>query len=323
MPFSRRAALLGGGLLLSAAAKAATTLRWATVVAPTHPEAAMMRAVAADVFEGTGGAVAIEVYAGGALGSSHDIIAATWAGAVQMVVEGAAQFGRFVAPFSILESPYLWRDLAHMRGALAGPLMHGMQRQMRRNYTMRMLGWNFYGTRHLTTTHRAVRTMADMAGLRLRVPAVAMFRAMATAWGAEPAALDIAELAAALRAGAVDAQENPLPTIATSHLDALQRCLVLTAHVMTPRPIMINEAAWQRLAAPERRRLAEAIARRSAEQNAQVVALEQTLPARFAATGMTVITPDVESFRRPVLAVMPALFGRCRSFGLWKAIRAA
>ena len=47
-------------------------------------------------------------------------------GAIQMVDEGAAQFGQFVPQFSILEAPYLWRDAAHMRRVLSSPLVDEM-----------------------------------------------------------------------------------------------------------------------------------------------------------------------------------------------------
>jgi hypothetical protein len=51
----------------------------------------------------------------GPLGSSRDSIESVPSGAIQMVSEGTAQFGRFVAPISILEAPYIWRDVGHMR----------------------------------------------------------------------------------------------------------------------------------------------------------------------------------------------------------------
>ena len=52
---------------------------------------------------------------------SGPAIESTSSGAIQMVDEGAAQFGQFVAAFSILEAPYIWRDPAHMRKTLDDP----------------------------------------------------------------------------------------------------------------------------------------------------------------------------------------------------------
>ena len=129
--WTRRKAM--GATLASAAgvaipryARAATTLRWATVLATTHPSVAMMERVAKQVKDDTGGSVEIQLFPAGQLGSSRDLIEATSSGAIQLVDEGAAQFGQFVPQFSILEGPYLWRDPQHMRRVLASPIVDEM-----------------------------------------------------------------------------------------------------------------------------------------------------------------------------------------------------
>ena len=50
---------------------------------------------------------------------------------------------------------------------------------------MRILGTTYYGTRHITTTSKEVKTPADMVGFKLRVPENDVFKAMAEAWGAQ------------------------------------------------------------------------------------------------------------------------------------------
>ena len=55
-------------------ARAATTLRWATVLAVNHPSVQMMERVAKQVREETGGAIDIQTFPAGQLGSSRDVI---------------------------------------------------------------------------------------------------------------------------------------------------------------------------------------------------------------------------------------------------------
>ena len=149
--------VLGAGLATAAAAmlpvraSAATTLRWATVLPANHPSVAMMERVAGQVREQTGGAVDIQTFPAGQLGSSRDLIEAASSGAVQIVDEGAAQFGQFVPQFSILEAPYLWRDAAQVRRALGSPLVDDMYAQLVAKRSMRVVGSTFYGKRHVTT----------------------------------------------------------------------------------------------------------------------------------------------------------------------------
>ena len=163
---SRRTALLSLPLFaIAGRARAATVIRWATVLPNSHPSVPMMNKVADAVRTQTGGAVDIQTFPSGQLGASRDIIEATSSGAIQMVDEGAAQFGQFVAPFSILEAPYLWRDPAHMRRALEAPLADDMKAQLVSKRDMRVIGSTYYGTRHVTAGKREVRTVADMQGL--------------------------------------------------------------------------------------------------------------------------------------------------------------
>ena len=309
--------------MLPRSARAATTLRWATVLPTNHPSVAMMERVAKEVREKTGGSVEIQTFPAGQLGSSRDLIEATSSGAIQMVDEGAAQFGQFVPQFSILEAPYLWRDAPQVRRVLASPLVDDMNAALVAKRSMRVIGSTYYGKRHVTSGTRAVNTVDDMKGFKLRIPEVDTFRAMAEAWGARPTPLNISELYLALSQGAVDGQENPLPTIQSNKFFEVQKYLVLTGHIITPRLIVVNEATWTALGANEKQILKSAIASNGLLQDNEILAQEAKLVDTFKTGGMTVIQPDIETFRKPVLASLPAKFEAKWGKGLWERIAAA
>jgi tripartite ATP-independent transporter DctP family solute receptor len=308
---------------LSQRAGAATTLRWATVLAVNHPSVQMMERVAKQVREESGGAIDIQTFPAGQLGSSRDVIESTSSGAIQIVDEGAAQFGQFVPQFSILEGPYIWRDPQHVRRVLGSPIVDDMNAQLVSKRSMRVIGSTYYGKRHVTSGSKAINTVDDMKGFKLRIPEVDTFRAMAEAWGARPTPLNIGELYLALSQGAVDGQENPLPTIQSNKFYEVQKYLVLTGHIITPRLIAINETAWQALSAKDRQILKSAIDTHGQAQDAEILSQESKLADTFKAGGMTVIQPDVESFRKPVLASVPAKFESKWGKGLWERIASA
>jgi tripartite ATP-independent transporter DctP family solute receptor len=303
-------------------ARAATTLRWASVLATNHPTVAMMERVAKQVREDTGGSVEIQTFPAGQLGSSRDVIESTSSGAIQIVDEGAAQFGQFVPQFSILEAPYIWRDPEHVRRVLASPVLEEMNAMLVAKRSMRIIGATYYGKRHVTSGSKPINTVDDMKGFKLRIPEVDTFRAMAEAWGARPTPLNISELYLALSQGAVDGQENPLPTIQSNKFSEVQKYLVLTGHIITPRLIAMNEAAWQALDAKERQALKTAVEKHGQAQDNEILAQEGKLVDTFKAGGMNVIQPDVESFRKPVLASLPAKFEAKWGKGLWERIAA-
>ena len=323
---SRRAfvgtAIAGSAFVMPRRTRAAVTLRWASVMAPTHPQAIMMERVAKEVAEKTGGAVEVQTFPGGQLGGSRDIIEALSSGALQLVDEGAAQYGQFVPQFSILEGPYLWRDQPHMRRALSSPLMDDFNKLLIEKRGMRVIAATYYGKRHLTTGSKVVRTAEDMKGFKLRIPEVDTFRAMAEAWGARPTPLNFGELYLALSQGAVDGQENPLPTIQSAKFHEVQKNLVLTAHILTPRLIAVNEKAWAGIAEKDRKVLTDAIATHSQWQDNEILSQEASLVDTFKKAGMNVIEPDLESFRKPVLASVPAKFEAKWGKGLWERIAA-
>src|SRR5262249_16929253 len=157
------------------------------------------------------------------------------------VDEGAAQYGQFVAQFSILEAPYIWRDAAQVRRAMGSSVMTDMSELLIEKRGMRVIGGTYYGKRHLTSGSKAGRKVQDLQGFKLRIPEVDTFRAMVEAWGARPTPMNISELYLALSQGAVDGQENPLPTIQSNKFFEVQKYLTLTGHIITPRLICINE----------------------------------------------------------------------------------
>ena len=328
LTFWTRRNAIGAGLAgifataLPRVATAATTLRWATVLPANHPQVAMMERVAKQVKDDTGGALEIQIFPAGQLGSSRDLIEAASSGAVQVVDEGAAQFGQFVPQFSILEAPYIWRDEKHMRRVLNSPIMDEMNAQLVAKRQMRVIGATYYGKRHVTSGSKAINTVDDMKGFKLRIPEVDTFRAMAEAWGAKPTPLNFGELYLALSQGAVDGQENPLPTIQSGKFNEVQKYLVLTGHILTPRLIVINEGTWQAMSAKEKQSLKAAIDTFSQVQDNEILAQEAKLVDTFKAAGMTVIQPDIESFRKPVLASVPAKFEAKWGKGFWERIAA-
>jgi TRAP-type transport system periplasmic protein len=303
-------------------ARAATVIRWATVLATSHPSVTMMERVSKQVKEETGGSLDIQIFPGGQLGSSRDVIEATSTGAIQLVDEGAAQFGQFVPQFSILEAPYIWRDPEHVRKALSSPLLDEVNKQLVEKRGMRIVGSTYYGRRHLTSGSKAIKTVDDMKGFKLRIPEVDTFRAMTEAWGAKPTPLNFSELYLALSQGAVDGQENPLPTIQSAKLYEVQKYLVLTGHIITPRLIAVNEAVWAGLSDKERTSLRKALVEHGVWQDNEIVDQESKLVDTFRTGGMTVIEPDLESFRKPVLASVPAKFESKWGKGLWERIAA-
>jgi tripartite ATP-independent transporter DctP family solute receptor len=306
--------------LIMSAAEAGTIIRWGDVLAADHPSVMMITRVAKQVAEKTQGRIEIQAYPASQLGSSKDQIEAVALGTQQMVTEGAANFGQWVPSISVIEAPYVWRDDAHLTKVMSGPVGQDLNKQLVEKRGMRILGTTYYGVRQLTTTGKAVRTAADMKEFKLRVPENEVFLAMARAWGAKPTPMTFSELYLALRQNVVDGQENPLPTIDSGKFFEVQKYLVLTGHILTPRLVVINDKFWQGLSAADQKVVADAVAEGIAWNNQEIKAREGALVDKFRKAGMEVIQPDLDSFRKPVLDTVPKMFETKWGKGLFERI---
>jgi tripartite ATP-independent transporter DctP family solute receptor len=311
-------ALLGAPTILKAQA---TAIRWGEMLAPSHPQVQMVERVAKEVKEKTSGRIDIQSFPNGQLGSGRDMMEAVTSGALQMTTDGAGALAALLPQLSVIESPYLWRDAAHMAKSATSPQFAKMNEDMVSRRGMRMVAVTYYGKRHLTTGSKAVRSVGDMAGFKLRVPPVDVFRAMAEAWGARATPVNFNELYLALNQGAVDGQENPLPTIHSGKLFEVQKFLVLTEHIITPRLVVVNEAFWKGLRPADRDIVQAALASAAAWQDKELLGQEASLVDTLKAAGMTVITPDLAQFRDPVLAKVPAMFEERWGKGTFDALR--
>jgi TRAP-type C4-dicarboxylate transport system substrate-binding protein len=134
--------------------------------------------------------------------------------------------------------------------------------------------------------------------------------------------MNFGELYLALKQNVVDGQENPLPTIKSGKFDEVQKYLVLSGHIITPRLVVVNEAFWQGLSAGDRKLIEDAIRAGIAWQDEELARQEKSLVDTFKVAGMTVIIPDPNAFRAPVLAKVPKMFESKWGAGTFEAIQA-
>lgn len=327
MEINRRQLLVGAAATVSATASLQSlaqieTIRWGSVLATSHPEVQMAERIAKEVKEKTGGRIDIQIFPNSQLGSGKDMIEAVSAGALQITTDGAGQLGAFLPQLSVLEAPYLWRDASHLSKVAGIPFYAKLNDDLSARRGMRMLNVIYYGKRHLTTGSKPVYTPADMVGFKLRVPPIDIFRAMADAWGARATPIAFGELYLALSQGAADGQENPLPTIQSGKFFEVQKHLVLTQHIITPRMIIVNDAFWKGLRPADRDTLQAAFATGAAWQDKELQSQESSLLGTFRTAGMKVIEPDLALWRKPVLDTVPKLFSEKWGKGTFETLAA-
>ena len=88
----------------------------------------------------------------------------------------------------------------------------------------------------------------------------------------------------------------------------MQKYIILTGHVLTPRLVVVNDAAWQKIPAADRKIVEDVLKTHMAWADDQIQKQEIALIDEMKAAGVTIIQPDVEAFRKATLAVVPPKF---------------
>jgi tripartite ATP-independent transporter DctP family solute receptor len=228
-------------------------------------------------------------------------------GAIEMGRTGSLIISVAAPQYGALDLPYVFRSQQHLRNVLAGPIAQTMHQEFLARRGIRVLGIVNRGPRHLTTRNRAVRTPADLAGLKVRVPEIPVYVAAWRALGASPTPMAFPEVFTALQQGTIDGQENPLATIHGNSFQDVQRFLVLTAHVRGNGWMIASERFWQSLTAADRTLLQQAVNDASAYADAQIARQEDELLAALRGR-MEVVSPDIRAFADIVLRDVPARF---------------
>lgn len=317
------AALVASPVVRRADAQTRTIIRYGDVLPAAHPSVALIAEAGKEIAERSGGRLELQVFPASQLGGPRELVEAMSAGVVQMGGEGAAFYGAWVPAMPVLEAPYIWKDAAHLARGAASADGQRLVNELVRTRNIRILSITYYGTRQLTTAEKQVRVPADMVGFKLRVPPSDVFNAMAEAWGARPTPIAFGELYLALKQGVVDGQENPLPTIQAGKMFEVQKFLVNTAHIITPRSIAINEMFWRGLSQADRDIIQAAMTKAGRAIDAEILKQEGELTAQFRAAGMTVIDPDVAAFRNAVMATVPRRFEERWGRGVFDRLQAA
>ena len=295
-------------------------LRWGSNHAETTIITQMMSRIIADANPKLGGRVELQGFPNGALGGSRDLVEGVQEGIVDMCTEGPAQFASWIPLASIAEAPYIYRDVDHLHKTLDGAFGERLNAEfLKRN--VRMLGAHYYGTRQLSTTNSEIRTVRDMQGLKIRVPEVKAYVEMINSWGARPTPIPFGDLYMSLQTNVVDGQENPLPTFDGQKWNEIQKYIILTDHIICASMIFMYEGTWKKISPDDQKIIMDAVARGIAWNDVETVKEEEELKKSLAAKGVTVITPDVESFRSVtapwLIRTMEADWGK----GTWEFIQ--
>jgi TRAP-type C4-dicarboxylate transport system substrate-binding protein len=224
-------------------------------------------------------------------------------GNLEMSVTSPQELATLIPAWSIFTAGYLLRDAEHQQKVFANPMLNDLKAQTESRLNVKLLSVMYLGRRQINLRiDRTIRTPADMAGVRLRMPNTEAWLFLGQALGANPLPLAFTEIYTALQTGAIDGQDNPLPTNRDSKFYEVTRQIVLTSHLVDQNYLAISKRAFDRFTPAQQATIQKAADDTSELARRRQLALESELEAFFRDRGLRVYEPDVESFRRKVQA---------------------
>lgn len=244
------------------------------------------------------GEITVQIYPSSQLGSKNDIIDQMLAGdMVITLADGAFLADRGVPDYSVVFAPYLFETWDDCWKLFASD-WHQEQMDKLAKLGLRILVWNcIFGERHTMTT-RPVRKVADLAGMKIRVPNNTMQIVSFDALGAAPTPMPYSEAYTAIQQGVIDGLEHPLPVLYSGKFQEVAKYLTLDGHIKNTAIWLCGSAFYDTLTEAQQE-LIKNTGQRAAEYNNELVLkVAEDTAELFRKEGVELITVDTAEFRK-------------------------
>ena len=196
----------------------------------------------------TNGRISIQMYPSMQLGGEKEMIEQAQVGALQIARISVGAMGPVVDELNVFNLPFVFRDEAHMRKVIDGPIGQGLLEKVTASPQSRLvvLGWMDAGTRNVYS-NKPVTKPEDLKGQKIRMMGNPLFVETMNAMGGNGVAMGFNELYGALQTGVVDGAENNPPTLLAQNHYTVSKVYSLTGHLIIPEIFVFSKRSWDAL----------------------------------------------------------------------------
>jgi tripartite ATP-independent transporter DctP family solute receptor len=235
-----------------APALAQTVLKAADVHPPGYPTVVATEAMGKKLEAATNGKYKMTMYPSSVLGDEKTMLEQTQVGAIQILRTSLGPVGAVVPEVNVFNMPFVFRDEAHMRAVIDGPIGQEILDKISASPAKLVaLAWQDGGSRSLYTK-KPVRTLADLKGQKVRMMGNPLFIDTMNALGGNGIAMGYPEVYSALQTGVIDGAENNPPSMFTSnHYTTGAKYYAQTHHLIIPELLVMSKAAYDKMTPAE------------------------------------------------------------------------
>ncbi|MEQ1948885.1 MAG: TRAP transporter substrate-binding protein [Bryobacteraceae bacterium] len=202
-----------------------------------------------------------------------------------------------VPAYEAQATPYVFRDSAHALRVCDGELGDYLREELKTKGLYALPKACFDNGIHQVTANKAVKTAADLQGVKMRVPGSQLYHDFFRGFGVTTITTNINMLYDALKSGRAEAQDDPFDVAELFKLYEVQKYMNVTAHSWSGYNLLANLKTWQSMPSD-----IQTIIERNAEkyvrlQRADAARLQRTLRKELMKKGMVFVESDIASFR--------------------------
>jgi len=246
------AALMAALLAHPLVASAQTVLKAADVHPAGYPNVVAIESLGKKLEVASKGKYKLQMFPGGVLGAEKEMVEQTQVGAIAIARISLGVLGPVVPAVNVFNMPFVFRDEEHMRKVIDGPIGQEILDAITNSPAKLVaLGYMDSGSRSLYTK-KAVRSMDDLKGQKIRMMGNPLFVDTMNAMGGNGISMGHTEVFSALQTGVVDGAENNPPTLYTSNqYTAGIKYYTLTRHLIIPEIFVMSKVVWEKMTPEE------------------------------------------------------------------------
>jgi tripartite ATP-independent transporter DctP family solute receptor len=298
MKFAKTFLALALGTLFAAASMTVQAIEFRsadTHNADDYPTVAAVRYMSTLLEKSSGGKHKIKVFNKQALGSEKETIDQVKIGALDFTRVNVGPMNGVCPLTQVPTMPFLFSSIAHMRKSLDGPIGDEILKSCE---AVGFVGLAFYdsGARSIYAK-KAIKTVADAKGLKIRVQQSDLWVALVSAMGANATPMPYGEVYTGLKTGLIDAAENNIPSFDTAkHVEAV-KVYSKTEHSMAPEILVMSKVVYDKLPKAEQDMIRAAAKESVAFERQKWDEQEAKSLANVKAAGAEIVEVDKKSFQ--------------------------
>ena len=271
-------------------------LKWGSFAPPDHPLSVNAFKAAEKIAAESKGRVAIKYFPSSQLGGDTDMLSQVRSGALDFYTTSASfmttlnpAVGASALGFAFKDYAAIWNAVDGDVGRVARKAAAAVNIHVFEKYWD--LGFRTVGA------SRPVTSLADLQGMKIRVPVLPMFFGMFKALGAAPVSMNFSELYTSLQTRLVEGQENPLVNVYTAKLYEVQKFITNTNHCWEGMFVVSNRTQFATLPADLQEIISRNINAAALQEREDMRKLNAEVKARLEAAGVKFNDIDTAPFR--------------------------